>query len=276
MANKKEINPKSGERLKELLSDLNMTQEQFGLKIGLGARQISCIVTGVRRLTEENARLIARLFPNVRYEWLMGYDDYKTDVDFRYGQLERELYDVRKDLLEFYSMRGCTENIVASIGYKFTDVSLAEMSEEEKLKIKNENALFQLKKILMDKGNDIFLKIFDEVELTNIRERVNSYRGEAISCLTISQLHEMTECEREEYRRARVEHSEEIIEKEKNMVSFITEQRCKTMDHERYCLCDKTGKILIEFTPSEAYMFMQQLHDVVDAMIMYYINKHHR
>ncbi|MBO4932348.1 MAG: helix-turn-helix transcriptional regulator [Clostridia bacterium] len=87
MANRKEINPKTGPRLKEFIKELGITQEEFGEIIGLGARQISNIVVGNRRLTEENARRIVSVFSSrmkqpVRYEWLMGYDDCRTSVEY--------------------------------------------------------------------------------------------------------------------------------------------------------------------------------------------------
>lgn len=105
MANKKEINPKTGPRLKDFIKELGITQEEFGEIIGLGARQISNIVVGKRRLTEENARLIVSKFSSrlplpVRYEWLMGYDDCRTSGEYFVYQRERLHENLTKSFQE--------------------------------------------------------------------------------------------------------------------------------------------------------------------------------
>lgn len=78
---KTEINPVRGERLKELLAENNITQKDLAEKIGYSKEHISFVVVGKRNMPEEMAKIISRHFPYVRFEWLMGYDNFKTEDD---------------------------------------------------------------------------------------------------------------------------------------------------------------------------------------------------
>ena len=73
-----EINPVRGERLKILLREKRIDQQTPADKIGYSKEHISYVVNGRRNLTEGAARAIIRLFPDIRIEWLMGYDEFKT------------------------------------------------------------------------------------------------------------------------------------------------------------------------------------------------------
>jgi transcriptional regulator with XRE-family HTH domain len=101
MANKKEINTKSGERLRELIQSLKMTYADFGESVNLSERTINAYVTCARRLTEDSARIIARKYPVVRYEWLMGWDDYKTESEVIEAKLFIESEKICRDELEW-------------------------------------------------------------------------------------------------------------------------------------------------------------------------------
>lgn len=85
---KVEVNPESGKRLSSLLKDYNMQQKELAKALNYTPQQISRIITGKDRLTEEFAHKVIELFKTgdletdlldtVRYEWLMCYDDFKT------------------------------------------------------------------------------------------------------------------------------------------------------------------------------------------------------
>lgn len=93
MARKKEeINPICGHNLKVLLSDNKMTQKELASKLNYTEQHLSLIITGNRRLTVEAARNIANLFPGTRYEWLMGYDEYRTDDDKISAKMDRGFF----------------------------------------------------------------------------------------------------------------------------------------------------------------------------------------
>lgn len=75
-----EVNPIRGERLKMLLIENGVDQKEFAEKIGYTKEHISYIVNGRRNLTEDAAQATIKQFPGTRIEWLMGYDDFKTEA----------------------------------------------------------------------------------------------------------------------------------------------------------------------------------------------------
>lgn len=103
MSKKKlEINTESASRLKSLLSEHKMTQKDLAGKLGYTEQHMSLLVKGERRLTEEAARNIVKLFPEVCYEWLMGIDDFRTreekfsyelDQAFKSGEMAQGLLE---------------------------------------------------------------------------------------------------------------------------------------------------------------------------------------
>lgn len=88
---KKEINPVCGHNLKVLLSDNKMTQKDLAAELNYTEQHMSLIVKGRRCLTEETARKIAAMFPGTRYEWLMGYDNFRTDMEKALSSVVDEL-----------------------------------------------------------------------------------------------------------------------------------------------------------------------------------------
>lgn len=59
----------TGERVKQLRKELNMTLEKFGEKIGMKKNSLSQIENGKNSLTEKTARAICTAY-NVNYYWL--------------------------------------------------------------------------------------------------------------------------------------------------------------------------------------------------------------
>lgn len=86
---KEEINPKSGERLKKVISESGMTQSQFADWLGYTEQHLSLIVTGKRRLTPETAQRIAEEYPPIQRDWLMGYSKYRTNAERAKAQLQK-------------------------------------------------------------------------------------------------------------------------------------------------------------------------------------------
>lgn len=84
---KKEINPLRAQRLKELMTDENMSQRELSKRLELSQQSISRILNGVASLTESTAERLILEFPRYRFEWIMGYDDIKTKDDMTDHQL---------------------------------------------------------------------------------------------------------------------------------------------------------------------------------------------
>ena len=79
---KQEINPIRGQRLEKLIDILGIKQCDLAKMIPISQQTISGIVKGNKNLTENVASRIAELFPNdCRFQWLMGFDQYRTEDD---------------------------------------------------------------------------------------------------------------------------------------------------------------------------------------------------
>ena len=111
------INPERGERLKQLLQEYNVSQKEIASVLNYSPEQISYIINGKRNLTEPAAKEIIKYFNSInennakhrasilekemlkqktinfawqsniqpktiRFEWLMGYDDFKTTDEY--------------------------------------------------------------------------------------------------------------------------------------------------------------------------------------------------
>lgn len=76
-----EINQKMSARLIELLDDCKTTQKSIAAKAGISENQISRIRKGTAPMSHAIATLIANQYPPIRWQWLMGLDDYKTEED---------------------------------------------------------------------------------------------------------------------------------------------------------------------------------------------------
>lgn len=112
------INPKKGERLRQLLQEYNVSQKEIAAVLNYSPEQISYIINSKRNLTEPAAKEIIKYFNSInvneakrrasiikkemlegktknfawqsnipepetiRFEWLMGYDNFKTTKEY--------------------------------------------------------------------------------------------------------------------------------------------------------------------------------------------------
>ena len=96
---KTEIKPKPAERLKMLCDDEGITQKDLSKKIHISPQTISKIINQRSSLTEDNAKRIIDLYPKYRFEWLMGYDPYKTTSELNLAILSQAQQEGDKLLL---------------------------------------------------------------------------------------------------------------------------------------------------------------------------------
>ena len=68
-------------RIKSLLRENGMYQQTLADEIPLTAQYFSAMINGNRPFQVSVAKRIAEIFSPVRYEWIMGYDDFKTEDD---------------------------------------------------------------------------------------------------------------------------------------------------------------------------------------------------
>lgn len=93
--NDTELSKKRGRRIKSLLKDHNMRQIDLASAIVWSPEHLSAVLNGRRTLTTEMAVSIAALFPPVRYQWLMGEDDFRTEED-RFSHILDKMEDSAK------------------------------------------------------------------------------------------------------------------------------------------------------------------------------------
>ena len=80
MKNRTEINPKCVDNLKTLLLKHEITQTELCKMTGISMNTISKICNGKSPLTPYVAGEIVKCFPGTRYEWLMGNDEFETEL----------------------------------------------------------------------------------------------------------------------------------------------------------------------------------------------------
>lgn len=76
-----EINPIRGLRVKQLCEEQGINQIELSQRIYISQQKISEMINGKANVTETTARAIVQAFPQYRFEWLMGYDDYKNTAE---------------------------------------------------------------------------------------------------------------------------------------------------------------------------------------------------
>lgn len=80
--NRIEINPECAKRVKELKKEYGFTFDFLAEKLNCDRNHVFNITKGKRNLTPDMARkMVETVFPAVRYEWLLAWDDFKTEAD---------------------------------------------------------------------------------------------------------------------------------------------------------------------------------------------------
>lgn len=135
MARKKvKINPECAKRLKQWLEDTNVTQTELSQRTHYTQQYISNIIRGKKAMTVDFAKAVENSFLlcdspeeglndtgffsrarvlNVRFQWLMCFDDFKT-----HGLEMNEIVDRKFGLFDKI------ESIASSHGYKVTNQTL--------------------------------------------------------------------------------------------------------------------------------------------------------
>lgn len=87
---KRKLNPECGQRLKQCLNDIGMTQKELALVSQYTPQYISNIIVGKKQLSVEAANIISKIL-HIRVEYLLCEDEYKT---------EKEMWSKRHDLFD--------------------------------------------------------------------------------------------------------------------------------------------------------------------------------
>ena len=114
---KREVNTKSGKRLKQWLKEQNITAKALCERINYTPQYLSDITTGKAPLTPDLARIIKNAFPEiplderVRAEWLLCEDDFETEGD-RIDEITsgtRAVYKLIEELMKLHGYEIVTD-----------------------------------------------------------------------------------------------------------------------------------------------------------------------
>lgn len=95
MKKKKPINPNSSHRLYTLCIDNKVSQAKLAKLASISANTISNIIQGHTAMSDNIAKQIVNVFPQVRTQWLTGEDDYKTEEEYQQHVKELNLWKAR-------------------------------------------------------------------------------------------------------------------------------------------------------------------------------------
>ena len=134
MGRKKEnINPVCGQRLKEVIQASPYSQKDFAeVVLHYTPEHLSLIINGKRSLTPELAEKVITIFPHIRFQWLMGIDDFKTDF-------QRDDVIVSKE----ERSKQLIEELIRLHGYELTPFK-APTSDVEKIKITPPKGVYKM------------------------------------------------------------------------------------------------------------------------------------
>ena len=118
---KKDNKKTTQERVKELMKDSGKLQQDLADDVGYSITYFSAILNGRRPFPKAAAKRIAAEFPGVRWEWIMGLDDFKTKNDIIKARIDGSDFAYR-----------AIEDLVGSFGFTFDadnekDEELAEL-----------------------------------------------------------------------------------------------------------------------------------------------------
>ena len=99
--------PEPAKRLRQLLNENGMTQKELAERIYIDARYVSMLACGTRGLSIDMASRIVNCFPGTRVQWLLGFDDYKTEPQRTLGVIKHQL-----------GFQEITEELIKSHGYR--------------------------------------------------------------------------------------------------------------------------------------------------------------
>ena len=78
---KLKINAKRCERLKQIIEETGIHQNQLCADTGISQQAISAMVNKKANVTDQTAELIIERFPQYSLAWLKGDTDYKNNAD---------------------------------------------------------------------------------------------------------------------------------------------------------------------------------------------------
>ena len=117
---KREINPNCGHNLKQLCSEVGITQAALAERIDRTPQTITRIVQGRYALTQDVAERIIAEYPQYRIEWLLGLSDIKTKSEEREQQSKKLAVLYSKNKRAVNQRQTILNTLAARCGYEIT------------------------------------------------------------------------------------------------------------------------------------------------------------
>ena len=114
----------SGKRLKKILKENGLNQNELADYLHYSPNHISMIVTGKRRLTPDIAYFVCSLIPGIRAEYLLCLDDWKT-----WDDVPEEYYS--SQINKAWDSTDAAEELLEKLGYIFEWTGNAKMIDKD-------------------------------------------------------------------------------------------------------------------------------------------------
>lgn len=154
---KKDNKSVTKDRIKALLQERGMNQQSLADEIPLTAQYFSAMINGHRNFQVDVAKRIAEILPPVRYQWIMGEDDFKTERDL----IEHSEKNTDKVYLAI-------ENLVDGLGFGLYAENLEESIPVNK--IPSECTLF-----LYNDYENISVGEYTQADIMNLFEEIADF-----------------------------------------------------------------------------------------------------
>ena len=264
-----QINPVCGQRLRQLLNEFKITQKDFAITVNQDPSYICRLINSRQRLSPDTARFYIKAAfdgKGIRWEWLAGWDDFKTDAE----KVENDIYVqgniILKESNEWRQRDEAVSKILRAMSYRlFEPYVSAEFirTEEEAVEF---SEFFDM--IHNAEKKQMMKEKFSESGLREIRMLCDKKLREN-DAVFMDLFGDDREDDEEYSEHWVVNHAAEYLESIKAHAQREQEERENTS----WGLYDDNQNMVMVFSPNEYITFVNQLYDVVTALIQYHIGK---
>lgn len=271
------INPVCGQRLRLLLNEFKITQKEFAITVNQDPSYICRLVNGRQRLSPDTARFYIKTAfdgKGIRWEWLMGYDDSMTGEDYVREMIREGEERIDLETSEFERKTETVRKILSALQMDM----YPSRYDTETRKMIAEGAAYGTFLEILESDNTLLKDVFTETGIQEIRAMYLEGRIRE------------TEVHPDEFGMTEEEWAESLKEIEAEEAAFdkytlenpqawldeyrrIGQKSAESMLQEEYDLFDTDGNLIVQFTAREKEDFVNQIYDVVTALIQYHITK---
>lgn len=264
-----------GERLEKCRKNKGLTQKQvcdmiYELPDNNGKerneKQIGYIENGKRSLSKEYAILFSQVF-GVRYEYLMGQDDYETEADKKLAETYEESDKIFQSVNRTDDIARRVTAILSAMDYHLHPTGYTDAQRENDKEMQDACTFFNI----LETDNKYINNRIPMALLQELREKINA--NSTTTCDDNPSLGDMI---LSGFSDIEEKTKQEIID---DPISYLISAKhyASQMEHHQmsveYDLFDNNGNKLLHLGKYEKDDFINQLYDVVTALIQYHITK---